>query len=365
MSLPGPLPQELWHSQEELFSITDSENFVSGRQPPRSAVRSEPSEPAVSESISLKTWNRLPSLAETCIGPSLVGMSAEALKSIVVGGARLAYVEQGSGAPVLFVHGGINDWRTWRAQLSVIGERFRAIAYSRRYAWPNDPIEDDVDDQMLAHVDDLLDLIRALEISPVHLVGNSWGAFICLLAAIREPTLVRTLTIEEPPVLPLFLSTPPRPWELLRLFATRPRTGVAILKFVATGMIPSTAAMKKGDLEEGIRIFGEAVLGKKVFAALPEDFREQIRANSKTQAAQFLGKGFPPLPEEDVRRIEANTLLVTGQESPAFLLRFADRLAELLPHVERVEIPGAGHVMHMQNAPALNRALIDFLAKHS
>jgi non-heme chloroperoxidase len=291
-------------------------------------------------------------------------MPNEIAKSVVVGGVRLAYVEQGTGAPVVFVHGGINDWRTWSQQLPAIGERYRAIAYSRRYAWPNDPIPDGVDDQMMPHADDLLGFIRALELPPVHLVGNSWGAFICLLATIREPRLVRTLTIEEPPVIPLFLSTPPRPLELLRLFATRPRTGIAIIKFVATGMGPSTAAMRKGNLEEGVRIFGEAVLGKQVFAALPDRFKEQIRVNSKTQAAQFLGKGFPPLSGDDVRGIQQDTLLVTGEQSPPFLLRLADRLEELLPHVERVEISAAGHVMHMQNAPALNQALLEFLAKH-
>jgi non-heme chloroperoxidase len=292
-------------------------------------------------------------------------MVGQPMKTVDIAGHRLAYVEQGTGPPVVFVHGGINDWRTWREQLPAVAERFRAIAYSRRYAWPNEPIPDGVDDQMMPHVDDLLGLIRALDLPAVHLVGNSWGAFICLLATIREPGLVRTLTIEEPPVLPLFLSTPPRLLELIRLFATRPRTGAAILKFVATGLAPSTAAMKKGKLEEGVRIFGEAVLGKEVFAALPEPLREQIRANSKTQAAQFLGKGFPPLSTDDVRRIETNTLLVTGQDSPAFLLRLADRLTELLPHVERVQIPAAGHLMHIQNAPALNRALLDFLAKHA
>jgi non-heme chloroperoxidase len=292
-------------------------------------------------------------------------MSDKPMKGIDIAGNRLAYVEQGTGSPVVFVHGSINDWRTWREQLPAVGEHFRAIAYSRRYAWPNDPIGDGVDDQMMPHVDDLLGLIRALNLAPVHLVGNSWGAFVCLLATIREPGLVRTLTLEEPPVLPLFLSTPPRPLELIRLFATRPRTGAAILKFVATGIAPSTAALKEGKLEEGVRIFGEALLGKDVFAALPAPFMDQIRANSKTHAAQFLGKGFPPLSDDDVRRIETNTLLVTGQHSPAFLLRLADRLSELLPHVERVQIPAAGHLMHMQNASALNRALLDFLAKHT
>jgi pimeloyl-ACP methyl ester carboxylesterase len=286
-------------------------------------------------------------------------------KSVTLGGTRFAYVERGSGVPVVFVHGSINDLRTWDAQLPVLGERYRAIAYSRRYAWPNEPIPDGVDDQMIPHVDDLLGFVRALDLAPVHLVGNSWGAFICLLAALREPKLVRTLTLEEPPVLPLFVSTPPKLLEMQRMFAARPRTGAAIVKFMATGFVPSAAALKRGKIDEGVRIFAEAVLGRARYEALPDAFKEQLRANAKTHPAQLLGKGFPPLSADDVRRIHVPTLLVTGEDSPAFLKRLADRLAELLPNLERVEIPDASHVMHAQNAVALNRALRAFLAKHA
>lgn len=38
------------------------------------------------------------------------------------------------------------------------------------------------------HVNDLLSLLRSLDLAPAHLVGNSWGAFICLLAALKEPS---------------------------------------------------------------------------------------------------------------------------------------------------------------------------------
>lgn len=61
--------------------------------------------------------------------------------------------------------------------------------------------------------------------------------------------------------------------------------------------------------------------------------------------------------------MSAPTLLVTGQHSPAVLLRLTDRLQELLPHAERVQIDGASHVMHEQNPPAVNDAIAGFLAR--
>ena len=137
------------------------------------------------------------------------------------------YLEKGDGEPVVFVHGSLLDIRYWQAEVDALAPHFRAIAYSRRFARPNEDIAPEADDQMLPHVEDLASFLRAIDAAPAHLVGNSWGAFICLLTAVRHPDLVRTLVLEEPPVLSLFVSTPPRPIELLRLLVTRPRTAIA------------------------------------------------------------------------------------------------------------------------------------------
>jgi pimeloyl-ACP methyl ester carboxylesterase len=48
-----------------------------------------------------------------------------------VNGAELSSVEQGLGGPVVFVHGSLSDFRSWRLQMAPLTERYRAIAYSR------------------------------------------------------------------------------------------------------------------------------------------------------------------------------------------------------------------------------------------
>ncbi len=50
-----------------------------------------------------------------------------ATKTAKVNGTTLAYREQGEGEPVLFVHGGISDLRTWEQQLPAVGRSYRAI----------------------------------------------------------------------------------------------------------------------------------------------------------------------------------------------------------------------------------------------
>jgi len=50
---------------------------------------------------------------------------------------------------------------------------------------------------MLPHVEDLAVFLRAIDAVPAHLVGNSWGAFICLLTAMRHPELVDDSPLEN------------------------------------------------------------------------------------------------------------------------------------------------------------------------
>jgi pimeloyl-ACP methyl ester carboxylesterase len=277
-------------------------------------------------------------------------------------GTRLEVCDEGSGEPLVFVHGSASDYRTWQFQRDEFNERFRTITYSRRYHWPNEKIPQGVDHSMLEHVDDLETLLRSLDAAPAHLVGHSYGAFLCLLLATRASHLVRTLVLAEPPALTLFVSNSPRPSELLSLLVRRPRTAFAIIKFGARGVGPAKEAIERGDTEEAFRLFRNATLGSEVFDRLPEARKEQARDNFIE--AELLGSGFAPLDDDELRSVQTPTLLVTGESSPAFFHHLMDRLEELLPNTERVEISGASHIMHEDNAAAYNAAVLAFLARH-
>jgi pimeloyl-ACP methyl ester carboxylesterase len=289
--------------------------------------------------------------------------SFDGIRVADVDGTALAYREEGEGQPVVFVHGSAHDLRSWGQQLPAIGASHRAIAYSRRYARPNEDIEPDADDQMLPHVDDLVALLQVLDAAPAHLVGHSWGAFISLLAAVRHPQVVRTLVLQEPPVLPLVTSVPPRPAELFRLLVRRPRIALAILGFAAKTHVPAQKAFRRGDDEAGMRAFARGLLGKEAYERLSQERMQQALENVGALRAQVLGAGFPPLSEGEVRGVDAPALLMTGERSPAYLPRLTDRLGQLLPNAERVEIAAASHLMSEENPGAVNRAILDFLAR--
>jgi pimeloyl-ACP methyl ester carboxylesterase len=278
-------------------------------------------------------------------------------------GTTLEYREEGSGEPVVFVHGSASDLRTWDLQIPAIAKHYHTVRYSRRYHWPNPPIERAADYAMDEHVADLQDFVRSRCDTPVHLVGHSYGAFVCLLLAIRAPELARTLVLAEPPVITLFVANSPQPAEIARLFLTRPRTAVAIIRFGVTGLVPTTAAARRGDMDAAMRIFGAAVLGRTFYDRLPAARLEQIRVNAIR--AEFVGSGLAPLEAAAVRRVATPTLLLEGQHSPSLFHRLSERLAELLPSSERHLIAEASHSMHEDNAGAFHRHVLSFLAQHA
>ena len=303
------------------------------------------------------------SLSAPPAAPAAAGLAG--LATANVNGILLAYREQGEGEPVVFVHGSASDLRAWAQQVPAIGGSYRAIAYSRRYARPNEDIAPGIDDQMLPHVDDLIAFLDAIGAAPAHLVGNSWGAFICLLAAIRRPQVVRSLVLEEPPVLSLFVSTPPRPGELLPLLLRRPAMALAILRFGAGTIAPAQRAFRRGDDERAMRRFASGVLGRERYQRVPEERRQQMRENVNAMRAQLLGAGFPSLAEDDVRAVAAPVLLLTGERSPAVLRRLSGRLHELLADARHVEIADASHRMHEEQPGAVNEAILAFLREVS
>ncbi|WP_373086097.1 alpha/beta fold hydrolase [Sneathiella sp.] len=272
----------------------------------------------------------------------------------------LEYTDRGTGPPLVLVHGSASDCRTWEAQLPAFEANFRTLTYSRRYHWPNDPAPADAEYDMTGQVADLEAFLQALKLDKVHLVGHSYGAYLCLMLAMKKPSLVDRLVLGEPPVIPLFTSFPPKPHQILALLCTHPGTAAPVIKFMATGLGPAIIAAKKDNMTRAITRFGKAVLGKEAFAALPAERMLQVTVNSSQ--AELLSDSFmTPISPAEVRRIAHPVLLVTGARSPRMFHKLADHLFRLLPNATQVDIPGASHIMHEDNAPAYNREVLSFL----
>lgn len=285
--------------------------------------------------------------------------------SIEVKSTRLEYIDQGSGEPVVFVHGGLSDLRFWEFQVETFADRYRTIAYSFRHYHPNPPLEAGARISHEILVEDLRTLLETLDVDPAHLVGQSTGGFVSLLLARDRPDLVRSLTLAEPPILPLLgLEVPPKSGQILRLLLRDPATGVDVIRFGARGLGPATRAFERGDDEAGLRSFVTAVIGKATFARWTDEELQRARDNLQAFKA-VLAAGMPLFGDDDAHGIETPTLLITGEKSAPVLHRITDKLEDLIPETERIQIDDASHLMFRDNPEAFNAAVLEFINSHS
>src|SRR5580692_12513552 len=105
-------------------------------------------------------------------------------------GLALHYVEQGTGTPLIFVHGSLSDGGYWADQIGPFAKHYRAIAYSRRYNYPNvNPVRRGY--SAVVDAEDLAAFIHTLHLGKVVVIGHSYGALTGLFLAARHPEMVR------------------------------------------------------------------------------------------------------------------------------------------------------------------------------
>src|SRR5881397_490297 len=185
------------------------------------------------------------------------------LHVVRVRGTDLRFVERGTGIPVVFVHGSLGTLESWGPQIDAFATRFRVIAYSRRYHWPNAAQPDGQEYSLSLHADDLIGLIEALGLERVHLVASSYGAYVALLVALRRPDLVRSLVLEDPLLLPWLARTP---------------EGDSLRRAFEAGVEgPARRAFARGDSVEGVRRLFDGTSGRPGrYDALPEAARAEL-----------------------------------------------------------------------------------------
>ncbi|OAP62647.1 hypothetical protein AYL99_01874 [Fonsecaea erecta] len=292
--------------------------------------------------------------------------STPALARIEVNGVKLAYRESGEGEPLVLVHGHLSDYRSWSSIEAKLATNFRVYNYSRRFAWPNEPIQDGEPQPWEQDALDLAAFIEALGIAPVHVLGNSSGAFIAIWLARARPQLFRTLLLEEPPLITLFLpSLPPSLLSVLSFLLWHPISFWPVMAFGATTVSPATTYSKQGDYERAISTFGKGVLGTNFWSRALTDVnrKRQIDDNAKILCHFLRYNAMPKFQVPDAREIRTPTLVITGIEGPwsqqcidAELIRVcgARRKTE-------VKIEGAGHVVHEDNPEQVYEQVVRFV----
>jgi len=110
-------------------------------------------------------------------------------------GIRLYYEEAGSGKPLLFVHEFGGDVRSWEPQMRHFSRRYRCIAYGARGYPPSDVPDRPESYSQDNAVNDIVDVLDALEIDRAHVAGLSMGGFATLHFGLRHPERALSLVV--------------------------------------------------------------------------------------------------------------------------------------------------------------------------
>jgi pimeloyl-ACP methyl ester carboxylesterase len=260
-------------------------------------------------------------------------------------GVRMPYATRGDGAPLLFVHGSLCDYRYWNGQMAVLSRRFRCVSVSLSHYWPADDLALQGAFNWWTHVAELAEFITAMDLGPVHLVGHSRGGCVAFHLARDYPHLVKTLTLADPGG-PLHVEGTPD--------AALPAATVALRAEVAE-------LIESGRIDAGLERFVDSVSMPGIWRKSPAGFRTMATDNAATLPKQFRDP-LPAYTRAAAAGVACRTLLVAGEKSPRMYRDNVDRLADWIGNAQQERIAGASHGMNVTHAPQFNRLLEAFLS---
>lgn len=261
-------------------------------------------------------------------------------------GVELEYQLRGAGEPVVLVHWGVcADWAGPFLEAPALDGYLR-LAYHRAGFAGSGRVAGRI--SMAEHARHCRLLLGHLGIGRAHIVGHSSSAVMALQLALDFPDAVQTLVLMEP---------------------ARPSPATAAQEqFVRTFVEPAVQRYREGDKAAAVDTFLRGVFGPGYRAPLERGLPGAFeRCVADTDA--FFGQELPALQEwsfteADASRVTQPVLAVVGESTaPTFPERRA-LLLSWLPNVEAFDLPGAGHLLHVQDPDGMAEAVAVFVARH-
>jgi pimeloyl-ACP methyl ester carboxylesterase len=273
----------------------------------------------------------------------------EIAKEIETNGVRLEYIEQGSGEPIVFVHGGVQDLRAWEPVREAVAKRYRFIAYTQRYfgtkPWP----DDGKNFSIATHADDLAKFITALNAGPVHLVGWSHGGVVAATAAISDPSLVRSLILYEASSISVLPAGSPE--------------GKIAREDLAKMAGPFVAVAQAGDFLKAAKLLVEAVyqLPPGGFDGLPEDWQTGLLDNARV--VPLLLTAPSAITCDMLKDFTRPTLVMRGEKTLEWYALISEAISKCVPGAQQVILPNVNHDGPCRDPAAFTAAVFEFLSR--
>lgn len=261
--------------------------------------------------------------------------------TVEVDGGELRYETRGEGSPVVLVHGGSLDASTWDPQVDRLARRHTVVRYDLRgHGASSTPAEP------FRHHEDLRVLLAHLGIPRTSLVGHSMGGRVVIDFTLVHPELVDQLVLAAPGLSGMSFRDP----------------------YMLAHMEKLAEARAGGDVEDAV----EHILRMWVDGPhrTPEQVDADVRDRCRKTITEAVGRGRAAqelMTELDaigrIGELDARTLTVYGDKDCADTRDVVRLVARDAPDVATLELPGVGHMIHLEWPETFTGLVLDFLAE--
>ncbi len=271
------------------------------------------------------------------------------LHEIELPAGRLRYRERGAGRPIVFVHGYYVNGDLWHGVVDELADEFRCITPDLPLGSHPLPMPGDADLSPPAIAALVADLIEALDLDDVVLVGNDSGGAICQLLVTSRPQHIGALVLTP---CDAFETFPPFPYNLLGPLNKLPgavamNNALLALRFGRWATFrPLVADSYDDDL---VRSWVEPARRNK---AIGRDGAKFISSASSSQTRAAAAK---------LHRFERPVLIAWPPHCRFFKYSLAERLAKVFPNATLVPIAGGQTFLALDQPSALAAAMREFV----
>jgi pimeloyl-ACP methyl ester carboxylesterase len=264
-----------------------------------------------------------------------------ASRTVTTRNASFSYLEQGTGTPVVLLHGVGSAARSWKHQLTGLSGRFRVLAWdapgygdSTALA-PSAPSAED-------YAGALDDFLAAVGVDRLHLVGHSLGCVMAARYATTHPGRLLSLTLAS--IATGHAQLPEREREKLR--------AARLDDLAALG--PRGMAEKRGP-----RLVGPEAAPESVRAVV--ETMSMIRPDGYTQAVRMLSNADT---RADVRALapEVRVQFVYGDADVITTPEQNQSVHRERPGAPVHVLAGAGHALYLEQPEAFNNVVARWIA---
>jgi 2-hydroxymuconate-semialdehyde hydrolase len=265
-------------------------------------------------------------------------------KYCLAAGINTNFHDNGHGEPLLLIHGsgpGVSAWVNWRLVMPVLATRRRVIAPDMvGFGFTDRPANQRYD--METWVAQAIGLLDTLKIERTDLVGNSFGGALALALTIRHPERVRRLILMGSVGVP-FTITPALD--------------------AVWGYVPSIESMRRlmDFFAYDRNLVNDDLARLRYEASIRPGFQESFSAMFPAPRQRWVDAMASP--EEDIRRIPHETLVVHGREDQVIPLSTSLTLANWISRSQLHVFGRCGHWTQIEHAARFARLVEDFLAE--